>query len=69
MYQVHGVPRLWTAARPRGGVWLQSEAEAWFAAGVGHVVCMLTATEMAELDLAAEQRVCRESGLAFTALR
>jgi protein-tyrosine phosphatase len=60
--------RLAISARPRGGDWLEDEMRGWQDAGVNVVVSLLTPSEAADLDLAAEQKVCRDYGLKFTNL-
>lgn len=62
-------PRLLaTSARPRGGDWLEDEIVGWKAAGVCHVVSLLTSEEADELLLGAEGELCRKHGLGFTSV-
>jgi protein-tyrosine phosphatase len=51
--------------RPRGGDWPGDELQALAKAGVNVVVSLLTADEVAELDLQDEERLCGEFGLRF----
>ncbi|MBM4035932.1 MAG: tyrosine protein phosphatase [Planctomycetes bacterium] len=60
-----GRGRLGIAARPRGGDWLEDEAEAWRAAGVDCVVSALTSAEEVELGLQGEREACRRRGMGF----
>ena len=60
--------RLALSARPRGGDWLEDEVRAWRQSGVDHVVSLLTAEEVRELDLEAEARQCGLQGLEFTSV-
>ena len=64
---IHGLPkgRLGIAPRPRGGDWLDDEVASWRASGVDCVISALTPAEEVELDLSAEEVVCREHGLQF----
>ncbi len=57
-----------TSARPRGGDWLEDEIIGWKNAGVRHVASLLTAPEVAELELESEARLCRAHGLGFTSV-
>lgn len=61
-------PPLFTAARPRGGDWLTDDLSAWQAAGVSHVVSLLTAREAVALGLGHAQARCRAAGLGYTHL-
>ncbi|MGI5184432.1 hypothetical protein ACQEVZ_50080 [Dactylosporangium sp. CA-152071] len=56
-------------AKPRGGDWLADEMAALRGAGVGVLVCALTAEELVEVDLADEPRVAGDAGLEFVAVR
>jgi hypothetical protein len=47
-----GPGRLSTMARPRGGDWTADEMASLREAGTDVLVCMLTASELRELDLA-----------------
>jgi protein-tyrosine phosphatase len=51
--------------RPRGGDWLAGEIQSLEKAGVNVVVSLLTADEVAELELQDEERLCGESGVRF----
>jgi protein-tyrosine phosphatase len=51
--------------RPRGGDWLDGEIQALTKAGVNVVVSLLTANEVAELELQDEERLCGDCGLRF----
>jgi len=53
--------------RPRGGDWLDDEAQSWKASGVGVVTSLLTPEETAEFDLQEEERRFRAAGLEFHA--
>jgi protein-tyrosine phosphatase len=57
--------RLAIMPRPRGGDWLEDEVRSWQQAGVAVVVSLLTAEEIAELDLTQEPACCRASGVEF----
>lgn len=52
-------------ARPRADDWLESEVDAWKAAGVAQVVSLLEPEEVSELGLWAEADICRERGINF----
>ncbi len=54
--------------RPRGGDWLDGEIQALAKAGVGVVVSLLTADEVADLELQDEERLCGDCGLRFISL-
>jgi protein-tyrosine phosphatase len=54
-------------ARPRGGDWLADELSALRSAGVDVLACLLTLAELEELELAAEERLARATGLEFHA--
>ena len=60
-----GLGRLGISPRPRGGDWLDGEVRAWKSEGVDLVVSLLTNEEARELDLDAEEAVCREHGIDF----
>jgi protein-tyrosine phosphatase len=60
--------RLSTMARPRGGEWLAEEMEALARDGVDRLVCLLTDSELIELDLVNEPTLAREAGLEFVRL-
>ncbi len=51
--------------RPRGGDWLGDELQALAKAGVNVLVSLLTADEVAELELQDEERLCGDCGLRF----
>ena len=57
--------RLALSARPRGGEDLGDEVAAWQAAGVGMVVSLLEPSEVRELELQHEARLCAERAIAF----
>jgi protein-tyrosine phosphatase len=57
--------RLAIMPRPRGGDWLEDEIGAWRRSGVDVVVSLLTPEEIADLDLANEEKVCRANGIKF----
>jgi len=60
--------RLSTMARPRGGDWLEDEM-AWLRqAGTDALVCMLTASEIRELDLTEEAAAAEAAGTRFIGL-
>ncbi|RJO68454.1 tyrosine protein phosphatase [Nocardia panacis] len=63
-----GPGRLSIMAKPRGGDWLEDEMTALKESGVDHLVCALTATELYECDLEAEERTAREAGLRFVSI-
>jgi hypothetical protein len=47
--------------RPRGGDWLEDEAQSWRRSGVDIVVSLLTPEEVADLDLLREDEICRDN--------
>ena len=57
--------RLGLMARPRAGDWLRDEVSAWREAGVNVVISLLETSEIVELDLRDEERLCRESDIEF----
>jgi protein tyrosine phosphatase (PTP) superfamily phosphohydrolase (DUF442 family) len=57
-----------TMAKPRGGDWLTEEMAALHAAGVGIVVCALTAAELDEVGLTDEPWAARNAGLEFVSI-
>ena len=57
--------RLALSARPRGGEDLPEEVDAWQAAGVGMVVSLLEPSEVRELELQHEARLCEQRAIAF----
>lgn len=58
-----GPGRLSTMARPRGGDWLADEMAALREAGADVVVCMLTASELRELELTEEAAAAEAAGI------
>ena len=54
--------------RPRGGDWLDGEIQSLAKAGANVLVSLLTADEVAELELQDEERLCGECGLRFISL-
>ncbi len=66
-YWIDGIAptRLGTAARPRGGDWLESEMTAMHREGVDILVSLLTPEESSELDLTNEATACAEAGIEF----
>lgn len=69
-YQVDGPwsGKLWIAARPRGGDWLQDEIARWSSQGASAVLSLLTMDEERELDLENEAAVARKRGVEFVSL-
>lgn len=68
--EVYWVPgpwrgRLGIVPRPRGGDWLADEVRSWRAAGLDVVTSLLTAGELAELELQKEAALSRAEGLEF----
>ena len=57
--------RLALSARPRGGEDLAGEVDAWRAAGVGVVVSLLEPSEVRELELQHEARLCEQRAIEF----
>jgi protein-tyrosine phosphatase len=51
--------------RPRGGEWLDIEIQSLAKSGVNVVVSLLTADEIADLELQDEERLCGDCGLRF----
>jgi protein-tyrosine phosphatase len=51
--------------RPRGGDWLDGEIQSLAKVGVNVVASLLTADEVAELELQDEERLCADRGLRF----
>jgi protein-tyrosine phosphatase len=60
-----GPGKLSTMARPRGGDWLADEMASLREAGTDVLVCMLTASELHELELTEESAVAEAAGLRF----
>ena len=59
--------RLAIMPRPRGGDWLEEEVASWGRMGIDMVVSTLTKEEVAELDLAGEEKICTAGKIAFIA--
>lgn len=57
--------KLWMAARPRGGDWLQDEMLRWHREGVEDVLSLLTPGEEHDLGIENEAEAARAVGLAF----
>ena len=51
-------------SQPRGGDWLEDEAEAWKRAGIDVIVSLLEKGETTELDLTREHEVVESNGCA-----
>lgn len=51
--------------RPRGGDWLEDEMRSWQQTGVDVVVSLLTAEEIADLQLAQEADLSQRNGMQF----
>ena len=51
--------------RPRGGDWLDDEIRSLAKVGVNVLVSLLTADEVAELELQDEERLCGDCGIRF----
>jgi protein-tyrosine phosphatase len=51
--------------RPRGGDWLEEEVRSLQRSGVDVLVSLLTAEEIADLELAQEEAICRSQGIQF----
>lgn len=62
---VPALGRLAMMPRPRGSDWLADEIRSWRVAGVDVVVSLLTADEVASLELAEEERLCEANGILF----
>jgi protein-tyrosine phosphatase len=60
--------RLAIAARPRGGDWLDDEADGWRRAGIDVIVSLLEEDEAAQLDLADEAKAAGANGIRFLTL-
>jgi protein-tyrosine phosphatase len=60
--------KLWIAARPRGGDWLEDEIARWGSQGAGAVLSLLTPDEERDLDLENEAPVVRNQGMEFVSL-
>lgn len=57
--------RLAIAARPRAGDWLETEVASWREAGVKTVVSLLEPAEIRDLELQAEEGLCRDHDINF----
>src|SRR5947209_11006948 len=57
--------RLAIMPRPRGGDWLEDEIRSWRREGVNEIVSLLTADEMADLELGDEAHLCRREGVEY----
>ncbi len=57
--------RLAVAPRPRGGDWLDDEIGAWRRADTDVLVCLLTADELADLELSGEAHSAQVRGIEF----
>jgi protein-tyrosine phosphatase len=57
--------RLAIMARPRANDWLEDQIKSWRDEGVGTVVSLLEAEEVVDLDLGAEEGLCRAQGMDF----
>jgi len=55
--------RMAVATRPRGGDWLEDEADGWRRAGLDVVVSLLEEDEAAQLQLSSEADIARSKGL------
>lgn len=67
LYWIEGQtnPKLAIMARPRAGDWLEDEVSNWRREGVGVVVSLLEASEVADLDLSMEEQLCVEQKIVF----
>ena len=57
--------RLAVAARPRGGDWLEEEANGWRRAGIDIIVSLLEEDEAAQLGLLDESKAAEANGIGF----
>jgi len=57
--------RMAVATRPRGGDWLEDEAEGWRRAGLDVVVSLLEKDEASQLELTSEADITRSKGIQF----
>jgi len=55
--------RMAVATRPRGGDWLEDEADGWRCAGLDVVVSLLEEEEAAQLQLSSEGDIARSKGI------
>ena len=53
-------------ARPRAGDWLEDEVKNWAREGVRHVVSLLEADEVSDLELQSEPLICEQAGITFS---
>jgi protein-tyrosine phosphatase len=69
-YQVSGPwsGKLWIAARPRGGDWLEDEIARWNGHGAGVVLSLLATDEERDLNLEKEATVARSRDIEFVSL-
>jgi protein-tyrosine phosphatase len=57
--------RLAIATRPRGGDWIEDEAQGWRREGIDVMVSLLEEDEAAQLDLTGEAKAAKDSGIRF----
>jgi protein-tyrosine phosphatase len=69
-YEVDGPwpGKLWIAARPRGGDWLQDEIARWRGQGASAVLSLLTTDEERDLDLQNESVFAKNRDIEFVSL-
>ena len=60
--------RLAILARPRGGDWLKDEVQNWALLGLDLVVSLLMPNEVAEFNLADEEKFCRTNEIRYISL-
>ena len=67
LYRVDGPwpGKLYVAARPRGGDWLQDEVASWRRTGIDTVLSLLTPEEEKDLDLSDEAGEVKVGGIEF----
>ncbi len=67
MYWIQGIEprRLAFGPRPRAGDWLADEVSGWAQLGIRHVVSLLEAHEVRDLDIGEERIFCEERGIQF----
>ena len=67
LYWIEGVHpgRLAIVPRPRGGDWLEDEVRSWRESGVDVVLSLLTSDEVVDLNVVAEEQLCRSNGIEF----
>lgn len=68
--KLHWIPleppgRLAIMPRPRGADWLEDEVRHWRDEGIDVLISLLTADEVAELDLQREEKLCHASGIQY----